>query len=447
MSGSRNQEPLWTRNFVLGIAINFAIACNYFMLMVVMTAYALDTYQTVATLAALLASAFIIGTLVSRFLSALLMSSGKLKRLLLWGAVADTLLSALYLAPETLGMLIGLRFIHGMAYGICSTTIATVVTSIIPPARKGEGIGYYMLSVTLGAAIGPFLGIFLANNFGYQTLFIIALATAFLSIPCTAALTLSPRTQQRSALQAEEEAMDEAAAWESDAPAEATRELKAADSSRPAPMSASARATSRATAQATAPTPSGLRKFIEPCVIPISVVCGLIFFGYSSLLTFLTPYAQELDLSRAASVFFVVYALSMFITRPFTGRAFDRIGPRPVMTPAFFAFALGMVVLALASNDWMILGAAFLLGFGVGTIQSCGLSMAVKATPDERLSLANATFYILLDAGVGVGPVVLGALLPLMGYRLLYGAMALLGLGAFLLFLGVSARKKHSRAA
>jgi len=66
------------------------------------------------------------------------------------------------------------------------------------------------------------------------------------------------------------------------------------------------------------------------------------------------------------------------------------------------------VVLAFAANDWMILGAAALLGFGVGTVQSCGLAMAVRVTSDARLSVANATFYMLLDVGVGIGPILLG---------------------------------------
>ena len=50
----------------------------------------------------------------------------------------------------------------------------------------------------------------------------------------------------------------------------------------------------------------------------------------------------------------------------------------------------------------MILGAAALLGFGVGTVQSCGLAMAVRVTSDARLSVANATFYMLLDVGVAL---------------------------------------------
>ncbi|MFR1167577.1 MAG: MFS transporter [Adlercreutzia equolifaciens] len=172
---------------------------------------------------------------------------------------------------------------------------------------------------------------------------------------------------------------------------------------------------------------SPLARFVEAGVLPISVVCGLLFFGYSSLLTFLTPYATEIGLARAASVFFVVYALAMFVTRPFTGRAFDRVGPHPVMVPAFVSFALGMVVLAFAANDWMILGAAALLGFGVGTVQSCGLAIAVRVTSDARLSVANATFYMLLDVGVGIGPILLGIVAPLIGYANLYLCMAVVG--------------------
>ena len=190
---------------------------------------------------------------------------------------------------------------------------------------------------------------------------------------------------------------------------------------------------------------SPLARFVEAGVLPISVVCGLLFFGYSSLLTFLTPYATEIGLARAASVFFVVYALAMFVTRPFTGRAFDRVGPHPVMVPAFVSFALGMVVLAFAANDWMILGAAALLGFGVGTVQSCGLAMAVRVTSDARLSVANATFYMLLDVGVGVGPILLGIVAPLIGYANLYLCMAVVGALALALFLVVAKTEKGAR--
>ena len=174
-------------------------------------------------------------------------------------------------------------------------------------------------------------------------------------------------------------------------------------------------------------------------------MCGLLFFGYSSLLTFLTPYAGEIGLAQAASVFFVAYALAMFLTRPFTGRAFDRVGPHPVMVPAFIAFVVGMVMVAEATNDFLLLGAAMLLGFGVGTVQSCGLAMAVRVTSDARLSVANATFYMMLDVGVGIGPILLGLVVPLIGYSSLYLVMAGVGVLALVLFMVVARTEKGAR--
>ena len=332
---------------------------------------------------------------------------------------------------------------------MCSTTIATVITSVVPPERKGEGIGYFMLSITLGSAIGPFAGIFLANNFGYPVVFAVASALVALSIPAALLLRPAPATKVKgseAAAEAEVKAAADAVAGAvAEAPDEEAREDAAAN--RDEALAASTRVPSTHLEEKISAKVehSPLARFVEAGVLPISVVCGLLFFGYSSLLTFLTPSATEIGLARAASVFFVVYALAMFVTRPFTGRAFDRVGPHPVMVPAFVSFAAGMVVLAFAANDWMILGAAALLGFGVGTVQSCGLAMAVRVTSDARLSVANATFYMLLDVGVGIGPILLGIVAPLLGYANLYLCMAVVGVLALALLLVVAKTEKGAR--
>ena len=200
-------QPLWTRNFVAGTLLNFFIAGNYFMLMVVMTAYALAVYQAPAAVAAFCASAFIVGTLFSRFTAAPLMERFGRMPLLLVGCIAEVGLTALYLLNEPVGTLIGVRLVHGFAYGVCSTTIATVITSVVPPDRKGEGIGYFMLSVTLGSAIGPFAGIFLANNFGYPVVFIVACVLVAASIPAALLLRPAPSTRVRGSERAAEAEM------------------------------------------------------------------------------------------------------------------------------------------------------------------------------------------------------------------------------------------------
>lgn len=448
---AKSQEPLWTADFILGTLTNFILSCNYFMLTVVMTEYALQVYHAPASIAAFTASIFIIGTLCARLASAVLLNKMSPKTLMLLGVLAEIVFTTLYIMEVPLFVLMGIRLVHGFAYGLCSTTMATIITTMIPPQRKGEGIGYYMLSVTLGAAIGPFAGILLSRNVSYNALFVTAAAIVIISIPLTAFIRESKlkKSQPENAKGAQraaaalDRAEEEVASDLVGSPKEAKREQLAAamvkrKSAHPNGSAQAGAAASADDRKARGP----IEKFIELGALPISLVCCLIFFGYSSLLTFLTPYAIDIGLARAASVFFIVYAISMFITRPFTGRAYDRHGPLPVMVPSFVSFSAGMLVLAFAGNDWMILGSGLLLGFGVGTIQSCGLAMAVDKTPLNRLSVTNATFYMMLDVGVGIGPLLLGLMVPAIGYVWMYICMAGVGLIGLVYFFIVVKTKK-----
>ena len=146
-----------------------------------------------------------------------------------------------------------------------------------------------------------------------------------------------------------------------------------------------------------------------------------------------------------ASFFFVVYAVATFVTRPFTGKLFDRKGDRVVMVPALIAFIVGMGLLATVYRPAAMLVAAALLGFGVGTVQASGLALAVRIAPDDRLGLANSTFYILLDVGVGLGPLLLGLVQPLWGYQGLFAAMAGVAVVALAAYLAVSRKGAATR--
>ncbi len=405
-------EKLWTRDFVLGTTVNFLLMVNYYGLMVVIADYSMKTYDAPASTAGLAASVFIIGALVSRLTGGRLMDLVGRKRLLVAGAVAEVAFSVLYLAGPGFVPLFGIRLLHGFAYGLCSTTVGTIVTTIVPNGRKGEGVGYYMLSVTIGAAIGPFLGMFLTQYAGFQVLFV---TTAAVSVLCLLAVMRLHAPEQESVRAIEE---DE----ERIARAERAEGAGGFRLSRINP-----------------------HDYFETSVVPISAVCALLFFCYSSLLTFLTPFAAERGLETTASFFFVIYAVAAFVTRPFTGKLFDRKGDRVVIVPAFVAFICGMALLATVFRPAAMLVAAALIGFGVGTAQASSLAVAVRIVPDNRLSLANSTFYAMLDTGVGIGPFVLGIIQPVWGYDGLFTAMAGVAIVALAAYLVVSRKNGPMR--
>ena len=384
---------LWTRDFIIGSVINFLIMANYFALMIVTADYAMAEYGAPASVAGLAASIFIVGALIARLVGGGILDSIGRKRLLCIAVVAECAMSALYFLNLGIGGLFLVRILHGMSYGAASIAVGTIVTSIVPEERKGEGVGYFMMSNTLGTAIGPFLGMALLQNAGMQGVFAVCLGTALV---CLASLPwFKPPKEERKPL---------------------------------------------------ARGGAGMKDFIEPTAIPIGIVACMVFFGYASILTFLSTFAQEEGLSDAATFFFVVYAVAMFVSRLFTGKIFDRHGANVVMVPSFVAAVAGMAAVGTANCGAMLLAGAALLGAGIGTIQSCGLTIALKKAPMRRISLANSTYYVLMDGGVGLGPLVLGLLVPQIGYSGMYLSMAGLIAIALAFYLVAVGREKPKTA-
>src|SRR5690606_8127225 len=76
-----------------------------------------------------------------------------------------------------------MRIIQGIGWGFSTTASGTIVTDLIPPRRRGEGMGYFGLSGNIAMAFGPSLGLYLADAISFSQLFFICAVlglTAFL---------------------------------------------------------------------------------------------------------------------------------------------------------------------------------------------------------------------------------------------------------------------------
>lgn len=105
--------------------------------------------------------------------------------MLIGGVIGSIIAIALYFTIHSILILMFVRFIHGIAFGFSSTATGTISSRLIPEERKGEGIGYYGLSVTLASAFGPFLGLVLNNNLGFSSIFGISLISIVVSFSFT----------------------------------------------------------------------------------------------------------------------------------------------------------------------------------------------------------------------------------------------------------------------
>ena len=69
------------------------------------------------------------------------------------------------------------------------------------------------------------------------------------------------------------------------------------------------------------------------------------------------------------------------------------------------------------------------------TVPSCQLlAIAIQQSPPNKMGLATSTFYIFTDFGAGMGPFILGMIIPFLGYRNLYILMGVVVIAIIIYF-------------
>ena len=378
------KEKLFNTGFITITTINFIVFLIYYCFVVITAKFATSELGANPAQAGFAAGIYIIGTLIARlYIGKKLELIGR-KQMLRFGAIIYLITTIAYLISTNIIILDTVRFLNGFAYGTISTAANAIVTAYIPKSRNGEGINYYGLSTSLAAAIGPFIGILLLPIVGFKSVIILAIV---LSILVTVACYLFP-----------------------------VQNIELTDDHKKLLNSWS------------------LNTFIEYKVLFISIVAFLIGLSYSSVLGFLSIYADNLGLSTAGAFFFVVYALIITLTRPFAGQIFDAKGENAVMYPSFIFLAIGLLTLSYTTTSFMLLLSGALIGLGYGTFMSNGQAVCLKLVESSKVSIALSTYFIGLDLGLGFGPYALGTVHSFLSYSGIYVLCAVLTVAVAILY-------------
>ncbi|WP_141992334.1 MFS transporter [Bacillus sp. B4EP4a] len=369
-----NQKPkLWTKDFLIVSSANFFLFLTFYVLMVTLTIYTMDNFHASQAQAGLASSIFVLGAVLVRPIAGKKIDKIGRRKMLLGSLVLFLVASIGYFLVNSLSLLLIDRLIHGFAFGLATTATGTIAADIIPNERRGEGTGYFAMSTNLAMAFGPFIGLLITQHFSYSIIFYAA--SLFAAFSLVASLFMNVPEGEQSGVSPQ-------------------KGFKISD-------------------------------YFEKRALPISIFIGFAGFTYSSILSYLTSFAKEMDLMDAASFFFVVFAVFLLASRPFTGRMFDVKGENAVIYPSLLLFAVGMVILSQSHHGITLLIAGAFIGVGYGTFQSSCQAISIKEASSNRMGLATSTFFTMYDFGIGVGPFLLGFLIPFTGFKGLFIGMSI----------------------
>lgn len=142
----------------------------------------------------------------------------------------------------------------------------------------------------------------------------------------------------------------------------------------------------------------------------------------------------EMGEGTMASLFFVLFAITIVVTRPWVGRAFDQLGANSLIYPGFILYFIGIIILSLASSPWWVIASAPIIGLGYGAVSPAFQTLGVQAASAERAGAANATYFLSLDIGVGLGSAILSLVIGWVGFAMMYQINACIALAGLFIY-------------
>ena len=369
MAGSRSpKDRLVTPTFLISWLVSFSQALLFYLLVTTIALYAVKEFAVGESASGLAASSFVIGATVARIFCGYVVDVLGRRPVLLAASALVVLSCLLYLPVNSFVLLVIVRAMHGFAYAFATTAVMAIAQSVIPASRRAEGTGYFALSTTMATAVGPAIGIFIVQSFDYRTLFIVSLITAVIAL--IAALM-----------------------------------LRAPDVRKPAAR-------------------FRLSDIAHPAVIPVGVFMMLVGLCYGGIITYLNAYAVQRDVTVGAGIFFVVYAAVIVVMRFILGRVQDRYGDAIVIGIGVVSFVAALLLLTVATENWMVVLAGVLTGLGYGTLMPACQAITVRRVEPERLGTGISTMFLFMDIGLGLGPIFLGMLVTATSYGMMYAVLA-----------------------
>jgi MFS family permease len=309
------------------------------------------------------------------------------------------------------------RLLWGVAWALINVSGTSMVLDISDGVRRGRNSGAFTTWIQLGFALGPLLGGFLVDGFGFQPAMLTGALVSAAGL-VVAALTLPETAPAR----AEAGRPHLPAPWLGRAAGPLRRIRSALGSNRPLLGAATLHLVILFTSEGV--TLSTLTVLLQQRLEGTLPLRGVV-----------------LGTASAAGALLAGRAVVVGMTGPLAGYLSDRLaGRRPTIAAGLLVGIAGFAILATTTSLGAIIAGVALGALCTGAVLTGLTAWIGDLAPAGRQGAAVGAFATAGDVGSTAGPLVAFGLLPLAGLRSVYLLSALILAGGLLLLrlLGLS---------
>ena len=376
------EEPkpiLWNRNFIQCCVSYFLMNFAYYMLLPSMPLYLVEDLGISTSEVGLVLSSYTIGVLCVRPFSGYLVDCFSRKALYLFAFTLFACFFVGYWFAVALYAIMVVRFIQGGFMGLTSVAGNTITIDVIPSKRRGEGMGFYGLTINLAMSLAPLVAVGLYAKYGFSWIICVALVAAVLGVFSVSQIRYPKRER--------------------------------------------------------VPRPAfSLDRFILLKAIPAGVAYLLVAIPYGMLLSFVVLYGKEIEVANPG-YFFIFMACGVGTARLISGRLVDHGKIHWVSIVALVSLIIFFAVFATVHTTFVFFACALAIGLSFGVSVPAFQCLFVNVAPHSMRGTATSTYLTSFDLGLGIGMLSAGFIANIANLATAFGVGAICCLVSLIVYM------------
>ena len=364
----QTKQKIFTRDFTLGFFATLTFFSAHHILIPTLPIYLSKLGSKEAEIGILI-GVFGVSSLAFRpFIGRALLKNPE-KNIMIAGTLLFAFTAIAYFVAQPFWPFLMVRFIQGIGFAFYSTASLTFIANISQAAHLGESLSYFLLATNLSLALAPVLGVFLINHFGFNLLFLVCLGLSLSS------LFITNKLGRRDIVPSE------------------------------------------------GPSP-GIDSFLCRKALSPSIISSFMHIIWGALSAFFPLYAINQGIANPG-FFFTAIAIMLILGRTLGGRILDLYSRERVILYSLTLLVISMGILSFSKTQPMFLLVAVTWGIGHAFIVPSVLAYTLDRAGSPR-GPAIGTYTAIGDFGVVLGPMIMGIIIRLTSYRMMFFFLALI---------------------
>ena len=371
-------EKIWNKKFILLFITNLLMMATFYASVPIIPVYCAEVGITGSKIGIVL-TAMSVTTVLFRPFAGYIIDNFNRYRVYLLFLGLFTLSFLGFSLFKAFSILVLIRLYMGVVYSVCGSSTMTLAGDVLPQKKVSEGINRFTLTISIGMAVGPFVGIQIQNHMNSKASFIALFALCVIAFIFVSMCRIEYPKQERKAFS-----------------------LKGA--------------------------------FYGPAV-PFMLNMMFIMIPFGAMLAYSAMLAQEKGISSATPYFYVCLVVGMLVSKFSTQKMIDAGKHRVLVIICLILLTATMASYYFMNTAVHFLIIAALLGLGYGILQPLFQSLVTGTTPVQNRGTANATYMLSYDIGIGIGSLCMGFVQNTIGLSTGFALTAIAYVAAGLIFL------------